>query len=140
MPYSMWIGNNSTQFNATPHNNLTAAEANSIVGYTATGEDQMAAVMMEGEILGNNFQTTFNPTYGTNGSVGGSGGEGGTRMYYDSDVTGAVTDTRITTAVSTQIQVTDLDPDGEPYVVGTYTGAFIQMSNGDVFSSAGRPR
>lgn len=128
MPYWMWIGNNSTQYNATPNSNLTAAEANSIVGYTATGPTEMSPVMMNGQVLGGNFQTTFNPTYG-----GAVTPPGGTQMNYTSDETGEVTDARITTAVQAQFRVTDLDANGNEYLVGNYSGLFVQMNNGDLF-------
>ena len=96
MPYWMWIGNNSTQYNPTPTTNLTDTEADSIIGYTATGSTELAPLMMNGEILGSNFQTTFNETYG-----GAVTPPGGTQMNYSSDETGEVTDARITSALQT---------------------------------------
>lgn len=127
MPYWIWIGNRPSQYNATANTDLTVAEANSIVGYTATGRDELAPVMVNGQTLGGNFQTTFNISYG------GSATTGGTRMNYTSDQTGAVTNGRMTTAVQAQFRVTDLDANGNEYVVGTYTGLFVQMNNGDIF-------
>lgn len=127
MPYWIWIGNRPSQYNATANSNLTISEANSIVGYRATGRDELAPVLVNGQTLGGNFQTTFNSLYG------GSATTGGTRMNYNSDQTGAVTNGRITTAVQAQFRVTDLDANGNEYVVGTYTGLFVQMNNGDVF-------
>lgn len=128
MPYWMWIGNQWTQFNSTPTTNLTTAEANSIVGYTAVGRDELSPVMMSGQSLGGNFQTTFNTTYGGSGD-----NLGGTQMNYTSDETGAVSDARITTAIQAQSRVTDLDTNGNEYVVGTYDGLFVQKNNGDAF-------
>lgn len=127
MPYWMWIGNQSQQYNATPATNLTASERASIVGYTATGPDELQATMMNGQILGGSFQTTFNTNYGI------GSGNGGTRMNYNTDDTGNVTDARITTAVQAQFRITDMDANGNEFVVGTYTGLFVQMNNGDVF-------
>lgn len=129
MPYWMWIGRQDTQFNATPATNLTARENDAIAGYTATGRDGIAPVMMDGETLGGRFQATFNSSYGI------KSGHGGTAMSYTSPETGVVVSNAfITTGTRIDLQVIDLDADGNEYVVGSFRGAFLQMDNGDTFT------
>lgn len=131
-PIWMWIGNQDTQFNSTPESNLTAAEVNAIGGYSATGRDQIKPVDMDGQTLGGNFQTTFNPTYGI------GSGNGGTDMSYVSPQTGQrIYDAHMTTAVQAPITIYDIDENGDEFAVGTFPGVVIQMDNGDVFF---RPR
>lgn len=122
MPYWLWIGNNPSQFNPTPLDNLTPEEAGSIVGHTAAGPAEIAPVFVEGEILGSNFQTTFNSNF-----------QGGTQMNYTDPDGNPVADGRMTTVVSAQFRVYDIDTEGNQFVVGTYTGLFVQMNNGDMF-------
>lgn len=120
MPYWLWIGN-SPQINSTPQTNVTDQELASVVGTSAAGPNEIAAVFMDGEIRLNNFQTTFNPNTPP------------TQMHYDlpdgTQVQGAV----IETFLSVSIRVYDLDAEGNPVALGDFRGIFAQMSNGDMF-------
>ena len=112
MPYWMWMGKVPARYNATPSRNLTATEAENLVGYEAAGCSEIRPVDMVGRILNNNLQTTFNPTYGNGSAYGGA---------------------RMTTAINAGIEIYDLDANGNEVLVGTLTGFVVQMNNGDMF-------
>lgn len=126
----LWFGN-QPQVNSDPGTPLSQADADSTIGYTAFGPNQIRAVEVTGEtrtiitgydrwgrpITDQAFATTYN-----------GHANGPSNMTYDSPSAGGIVTSQITGFASVRYQLTM--PDG---TTREETGVGIQMANGDVF-------
>lgn len=118
----LWFGN-QPQVNSDPGTPLSQADADSTIGYTAFGPDQIRAVELTGTtqqiFSGGRWHEVFSTTYHP-GSA--------SNMTYDSPSAGGGVTSQITGFASVRYQLTM--PDG---TTREETGVGIQMANGDVF-------
>lgn len=119
----LWVGNRTEQINTNP-NTIGYGKEDSIVGWSAEGQDELKPTQITGDVISPpGLPPYFSASYQAATSD----------FFYDSPLTGQlVQDVQITAFLDTEFQITVRNPDGSISDV-MKAGILIQMSNGDIF-------